>query len=122
MKVLLPPKAADVSSPHGGCTDAANHDDHKDADGESKHSDHGHGVLDHQLHPRPQDAAAVVNHEAVGGLIRPLNTSDHKSAPVTILPLVRLGLERREPSLEPRILILLYLNCFRPKIEVLGFR
>ena len=105
MKVLLPPKAADVSSPHGGCTDAANHNDHKDADGEREHSDHGHGVLDHQLHPRPQDTTAVVNHEAVGGLIRPLNTSDHKSASVTILPLVWLGLERREPSLEPRILI-----------------
>ena len=93
VEMLLPPEAADVSPPHGRCADTADHNNHKDADGESQHSHHGHRVLDGELHPRPQDPAAVINHEAVSGLIRPLNAPDDQSAPVAIPPPVRFGLE-----------------------------
>ena len=85
VEVLFLAEAADVSPPHGDGAGAADDDDDEDADGEREHRHHGHRVADGEARRGPQHAAAVVHHEQVAALVRPLHLPHLQPRRVAVL-------------------------------------
>ena len=85
VEVLFLAEAADVSPPHGDGAGAADDDDDEEADGEREHRHHGHRVADGEARRGPQHAAAVVHHEQVAALVRPLHLPHLQPRRVAVL-------------------------------------